>query len=551
MMGCLSSLGEIEDDEISHYSEVNSSTSSGDESDVQARPKHSEEILSLRVENNMFCRQFPVKETHKLIRSEDDNGNKMINEYVRVHRIGFGSYGKVALYQSCLDGKHYAIKAFHKSHLRKIRVALSETAMTDVLRELSPTSFPSPPSSLYHHRRDFSLPIIAGLSPHRSLSLSPSPPCSSVTAFLSPMLSLSRHRRALSLPSPLLFLPSPPRFLSSAATALSRSLSISFAFSPSMQDLTYKVKASLKKCSLLSLLLVKRQILSFQLTVLEYVEGKWICEGSVRSCALGEETALKYLRDIVSGLKYLHAHNIVHGDIKPDNLLVNRHGTVKIGDFNVSQAFEDDNDVLRLSPGTPVFTAPECCLGYGLTYHGGPPSLPRIQGTDNGQRRRTGCSRVAQKDGRWDCPQLWCRPGRVVPVGVVDGMSGIVDPVYSRNYGKPAHKHISREQFYEEEKAREEREEKARKEREEARRKAVEEARVAKCKDEAETRKWEIIFSMFRTRYTREYGGDGPLTAEDIEEAFFHMPQDWEIAIFDVVDRLYKAMLDGTLMEIN
>ncbi|KAK7261370.1 hypothetical protein RIF29_27679 [Crotalaria pallida] len=266
MMGCLSCLGETEDDEISHYSEVNSNTSSGDESDVQARPKRSEEILSLRAENDMICRQFPVKETHKLIRSEDDNGNKMINEYVRVHRIGSGSYGKVALYRSCLDGKHYAIKAFHKSHLRKIRVALSETAMTDVLREV----------------------LIMKMLEHPNI------------------------------------------------------VNLIEVIDDEESDDFYMV--------------------------LEYVEGKWICEGSGRSCALGEETARKYLRDIVSGLKYLHAHNIVHGDIKPDNLLVNRHGTVKIGDFSVSQAFEDDNDVLRRSPGTPVFTAPECCLG--LTYHG-------------------------------------------------------------------------------------------------------------------------------------------------------------------------------------
>jgi len=98
------------------------------------------------------------------------------------------------------------------------------------------------------------------------------------------------------------------------------------------------------------------------------VERKWVCEGSGPPGGLGENTARKYLRDIVSGLMYLHAHNIVHGDIKPDNLLVTASGMVKIGDFSVSQVFEDDNDELRRSPGTPVFTAPECCLG--LTYHG-------------------------------------------------------------------------------------------------------------------------------------------------------------------------------------
>jgi serine/threonine protein kinase len=35
-----------------------------------------------------------------------------------------------------------------------------------------------------------------------------------------------------------------------------------------------------------------------------------------------------------------YTQNIIHGDIKPDNLLVTSTGSVKIGDFSVSQIFE-------------------------------------------------------------------------------------------------------------------------------------------------------------------------------------------------------------------
>ncbi|KAI7741750.1 hypothetical protein M8C21_000594 [Ambrosia artemisiifolia] len=42
------------------------------------------------------------------------------------------------LYRSRVDGKNYAIKAFRKSQLLKLRVAPSEITMTDVLREFFP-----------------------------------------------------------------------------------------------------------------------------------------------------------------------------------------------------------------------------------------------------------------------------------------------------------------------------------------------------------------------------------------------------------------------------
>lgn len=255
-----------DDDDDNSYNGEAANTADGDGGEMQNHAKRSEEIFREREQNGLICRQFPVKESNKLIRSEDENGTKMINEYVHVRKIGAGSYGKVVLYRSSLDGKHYAIKAFHKSHLSKLRVAPSETAMTDVRREVL-------------------------------------------------IMKMLQHPNIVNL--------------------------IEVIDDPN-SDHFYMV--------------------------LEYVEGKWDNDGFGQPGAIGESMARKYLRDIVSGLMYLHGHNVVHGDIKPDNLLVAPSGTVKIGDFSVSQVFEDDNDVLRRSPGTPVFTAPECCLG--LTYGG-------------------------------------------------------------------------------------------------------------------------------------------------------------------------------------
>ncbi|ONK63957.1 uncharacterized protein A4U43_C07F20650 [Asparagus officinalis] len=230
------------------------------------RGKSSEEILLAKARKGLICREVPVKETRKVTISEDENGNKMVNEYVRECKIGSGSYGKVVLYRSVKDGNQYAIKVFHKSHLLKLRVAPSETAMTDVLREVS-------------------------------------------------IMKMLDHPNIVKL-----------------IEVIDDPLTDSFYM------------------------------------VLEYVSGKWVSGGGSCSGGLGESKSRRHLRDVVAGLMYLHAHNIIHGDIKPDNLLVTSNGNVKIGDFSVSQVFEDDNDELRRSPGTPVFTAPECCLGS--TYRG-------------------------------------------------------------------------------------------------------------------------------------------------------------------------------------
>lgn len=55
-------------------------------------------------------------------------------------------------------------------------------------------------------------------------------------------------------------------------------------------------------------ILVVIQPCSYFCAVLEYVDGKRVFDDADPPACLGEETAQKYLRDVVSGLIYLHAH---------------------------------------------------------------------------------------------------------------------------------------------------------------------------------------------------------------------------------------------------
>lgn len=75
------------------------------------------------------------------------------------------------------------------------------------------------------------------------------------------------------------------------------------------------------------------------------------------------------MKDLFEGLAYLHKHNIVHRDIKPDNILCERRERpygCKLADFGLSNFFEEssldrkNNDqVLSSSVGTPLYVAPE------------------------------------------------------------------------------------------------------------------------------------------------------------------------------------------------
>lgn len=58
------------------------------------------------------------------------------------------------------------------------------------------------------------------------------------------------------------------------------------------------------------------------------------------------------------GLEYFHANKVVHRDLKPVNIFLDRLGVVKIVDFGFVSMFNDDDDTLADAAGTPAFMSP-------------------------------------------------------------------------------------------------------------------------------------------------------------------------------------------------
>ena len=73
---------------------------------------------------------------------------------------------------------------------------------------------------------------------------------------------------------------------------------------------------------------------------------------------LDEMEACKYLQDIIDGLEYLHSQDIVHRDIKLENLLLDSENNIKITDFGLSKVYPKGG-LLHTYRGTYAYCPPE------------------------------------------------------------------------------------------------------------------------------------------------------------------------------------------------
>ncbi|MBL8755963.1 MAG: protein kinase [Planctomycetes bacterium] len=101
--------------------------------------------------------------------------------------------------------------------------------------------------------------------------------------------------------------------------------------------------------------------------VMEFVQGKNLRD-HVKLLAGGRlpvGEALPLLRQAIKGLEEAQRLQVVHRDIKPDNLMITDRGVLKIADFGIAKPLQEDFSMTLTSElvGTPLYMSPEQCQG--------------------------------------------------------------------------------------------------------------------------------------------------------------------------------------------
>jgi len=102
---------------------------------------------------------------------------------------------------------------------------------------------------------------------------------------------------------------------------------------------------------------------------MQYVAGSDLRRVIAQRGTLPEGEALRLAADIAAGLEVAHRHGIVHRDVKPRNVLVDRDGNARLADFGIAAPSDESTEDGSVY-GTALYVSPEQALGQAVDGRG-------------------------------------------------------------------------------------------------------------------------------------------------------------------------------------
>jgi serine/threonine protein kinase len=94
--------------------------------------------------------------------------------------------------------------------------------------------------------------------------------------------------------------------------------------------------------------------------VMEFAPRDSLLNHMMKNGPLSEVQARHYFSQLISVLEYMHTElHVCHRDVKPENLVLDRHNNVRVIDFGLSNQFTATNPQLRTACGSPPYAPPE------------------------------------------------------------------------------------------------------------------------------------------------------------------------------------------------
>jgi tetratricopeptide (TPR) repeat protein len=101
--------------------------------------------------------------------------------------------------------------------------------------------------------------------------------------------------------------------------------------------------------------------------VSEFVEGGSLADRIATSRPNGQESA-RLVAEVAETLAYAHRQGFIHRDIKPGNILIDRHGRALLADFGIARSPDDGAESGAVSFGTLAYMSPEQVEGQGVDH---------------------------------------------------------------------------------------------------------------------------------------------------------------------------------------